>query len=184
MKTEGKNRWMIWAVVILAVMNVTTIITVLYQHKKAAKEVPVTETVLTMSENASVKYSGRYFRDELGLTMEQMNRFSEFNPQFRQKVRAINLSLSRKRQEMLSEMSATVCDTAKLDMLSDSIGYLHASLKKHTYNYYLDFRKICDEQQQEKLEKLFKEMFATDIQMGQYGKGGPNGRGRGRRPNN
>ena len=94
-----------------------------------------------------------------------MKMFSEFNPEFRQKVMAINRNLEIKRKEMLAEMSKKNCDTNRLNLLSDSIGYLHAGLKKQTYLYYMNFKRICNEEQQEKLEQLFGEMFSSDVQM-------------------
>ena len=39
--------------------------------------------------------------------------------------------------------------------------------------YYLNFKNICNQEQQKKLEQLFGEMFNSDIQMGQNGRGGP-----------
>ncbi len=38
MKTENKYRWMIWAIVILAVMNIATIITVIYNRNRTGNE--------------------------------------------------------------------------------------------------------------------------------------------------
>lgn len=85
---------------------------------------------------------------------------------------------------MLVEMAAKNCDTNRLNLLSDSIGYLHASLKKQTYLYYMNFKPLCNEQQQEKLEQLFGEMFSSDVQIGQNGRGGRKGRRFGRHTNN
>jgi len=175
---------MFWAIVALAVLNLTTILTIIYSRSQNGQVNAVPETGIIQSENASARFSGRYFRDQLGLNNEQMSRFKEFNPGFRQHVRDININLVHLRQQMLEEMSAPDSDTSKLDLLSDSVGYLHADLKKLTYRYYLDFKKICNKQQKEKLDQLFGEMFATDIHTGQYGPGGPYGRGRGRRFNN
>jgi hypothetical protein len=184
MKAVNKNNWMIWAIAVLAVMNLATLITVVYHRNKFIEKETVTIPDQIKSENNSVKYSGRYFRDELNLSNDQMRKFSEFNPEFRQKVMSINQSLDKKRQEMLVEMAEKNCDTNKLNLLSDSIGYLHASLKKQTYLYYMNFKRICNEQQQEKLEQLFGEMFSSDIQMGQHGRGGQGGRRYGRPPEN
>ena len=75
-------------------------------------------------------------------------------------------------------------DTTRLNMLSDSIGYLHANLKKETYMYYMNFKKMCDISQQQKLEQLFEEMFAGDVQTGQNGNGGQGGRRFGRQSDN
>lgn len=184
MKTENKSRWMVWAIAILAVMNIATIITVLYNKNQAGKEKVVIENNQTESETTSISYSGRWFRDQLNLNSEQMARFVEFNPDFRGTVRNINMHLNLLRQKMLSGMTAEKCDTIMLNILSDSIGILHSNLKKVTYKYYIDIKNICDKQQQEKLEQLFGGMFAGDDRMGQYGKGGQQGRRRGRPFNN
>ena len=176
MKTENRSRWMIWALAILVVMNLTTIITVIYNRNQLSENKPVTVPNPGMTESSSMRYSGRYFRDELGLSMEQMKKFSEFNPEFRQTVMAINRDMADKRNEMLKEMAQKNCDTNRLNALSDSIGYLHAALKKSTYMYYLNFKNICNEQQLTKLEQLFGEMFNNDIQMGQSGRGARGGK--------
>lgn len=184
MKTENKYTWMVWAIVVLGVMNIATILTVIHNRNQAAKEIIVAEGDQSMTEAGSTKYSGRWFRDELNLNREQMSVFVEFNPLFREQVRNINNNLNLFRDQMLSEMAAENCDTRKLNTLADSIGYLHANLKKVTYKYYLDIKNICDKQQQKKLEQLFSGMFASDGRMGQYGMDGPNGRRYGRRFNN
>jgi len=184
MKTENKSRWMAWAIVILAVMNIATIITVIYNTNQAGKEKVIVENNQAESETTSISYSGRWFRDQLNFSSEQMARFAEFNPGFRGNVREINMDLNLLRQKMLSGMTAEKCDTIRLNILSDSIGILHSNLKKATYKYYIDIKNICDRQQQEKLGQLFGGMFAGDGRMGQYGKGGQQGRRRGRPFNN
>jgi Spy/CpxP family protein refolding chaperone len=184
MKVINKNNWMVWAIAVLAVMNLTTLITVIYHRNKVVEQVAVITPYQSKSEYTSINYSGRYFRDELNLSNEQMNSFSEFNTAFRQKVMAINRNLYIKREEMLAEMAKQICDTNRLNLLSDSIGYLHASLKKQTYLYYMNFKNICTEQQQEKLKQLFGEMFSSDFQRRQQGRGGPGGRRFGRYTDN
>ena len=175
---------MVWAIVALALLNITTLITVVYHKNQIVERGVVATADSVKSENASVLYSGRYFRDELNLSNEQMSKFSQFNPEFRQEVRFINMKLAEKRQEMLVEMAEKNSDKDKLNMLSDSIGYLHASLKRVTYMYYLNFKNICNSEQQKKLELLFGEMFKNDVQMMQNGKGGPGGRRYGWRSKN
>lgn len=167
---------MIWAIIVLAVMNLTTLITLLYHKNKSDITGEAAQVEQSGSENASVKYSGRYFRDGLNLSSEQMKNFSEFNPVFRQNVSVINQSLNTLRRDMLDEMAKQNSDTNRLNNISDSIGYLHANLKKQTYQYYLNFKRICDEEQLLKLEQLFGEMFTSDAGMGQNGRGGQGGR--------
>ncbi len=181
MKPENRTRMMIWAIVVLAVLNITTILTIIYHRHEPRPDTIMPESGMTGGENSSVRFSGRWFRDELDLSAEQMNRFREFNPAFRQHVRDINLQLNDLRRLMLDEMSSPASDSARLNSLADSVGYLHADLKKHTYRYYMNFKDMCNMEQKEKLDNMFREMFAADVQTGRYGPGGPYGRGRGRR---
>ena len=171
METNSKYRWMIWAIAFLALMNIATILTVVFQRSKS-DTVITTDPIVIETENSSIKYSGRFFRDQLNLNKEQMNQFVRFNGEFRQHARDINRNLNRQRNQMLTELSADESDTDKLNRLSDSIGFLHSDLKKLTYNYYLNFKKICTPEQQENLELLFSGIFTNDLQMGQKGQGG------------
>jgi hypothetical protein len=183
MKAETKNRLMMWTIVLLALMNISTILTILYNRNQLEMGKTGNSLDQTKSENASVRFSGHFFRDQLGFDQQQMNRFHEFNPTFRNQVQSINTDLAGQRYRMLSEMSAVTVDTNRLNQLCDSIGFMHACLKKRTYQYFLDIKKICDQQQQEKLVQLFGEMFAGDMQTGHYGRG-QMGRRRGRQISN
>ena len=180
MKTDNKQSLMIWTIVILAVMNIATISTVLYNRSRAESgEAIVTETS-SQTDGTSIRYSGRYFREQLNFNNEQMAMFMEFNPLFRERVRSINNDLNLLRQQMLSEMAEKNCDSLRLSSLSDSIGYLHADLKKATCRYYLEIKGICDQHQQETLKQIFGGMFSGDLPKGRNGKGGEQGRHRGR----
>ena len=114
---------MIWAIALLAVMNITTILTIIYHRHETRPGINMPVSDITGGDNASVRFSGRWFRDELDLSAEQMNRFR-------------------------------------------------------------DFKDICNKEQKEKLDNMFGEIFAADIQTGRYGQGGLYGRGRGRWINN
>lgn len=171
MKAKNNKEWMVWAIISLAILNISTIITVVYQSNKTKQIQALPPTDQIQTESTSLQYSGRYFGDQLNLDEKQMNIYNEFNPDFRRQALDINVELNRKRNQMLTEMATKNYDTNYLNMLSDSIGFLHARLKKVTYRYYLDIKDICDQQQQEKLKILFNDMFTTDIPQGRNGNG-------------
>jgi hypothetical protein len=184
MKIENKHSLMVWAIVVLAVMNVSTLITVFYhQYQSNKNTVVVTSDPKQLEANAE-KFSGRYFRDQLNLSSEQMDKFREFNFIFRPEARAITIKLATMRKEMLVEMASAKSDTLKLNILSDSIGFFHSRLKRLTYKYYLDIKNICNKEQQLKLEQLVREMFINDSPMGFPGRGKMQGMGQGRYKNN
>lgn len=175
---------MAWAIVLLALMNISTIATIMYHKYLAGTTETNSVTDQKQLEADSEKFSGRYFRDQLDLNREQMEKFSRINPVFRPKARKITIELAEKRKQMLLEMAASKSDTLRLNALSDSIGRLHSDLKKVTYAYYLDLKTLCDQEQKSKLEQLFSEMFTNDAPMGYPGAGGQRGRQQGRRFNN
>lgn len=174
---------MVWAIVILAVLNLSTLVTIVYHQVQSRREEASAGQLPVVVESDAAKYSGRYFRDQLNLSPQQMNNFREFNPVFRRQAREINLELGRMRNDMLREMAAGNPDTVRLGELSDSIGMLHSTLKKITFRYYLDMKRICNHDQQAKLEQMFGEVFSNDMQMGYPGQGPGMGRGRGPRWN-
>jgi hypothetical protein len=180
-----KNRnWMVWAVIILAVMNISTIVTIFYNQKKENRNVTYTVPSEKNTDSDIEKFSGRFFRDRLNLDASQMDKFRQFNPGFRQNARDINVELSDKRNRMLSELASDKPDTNRLNSISDSIGRLHSELKQITCKYYLDIKCICDKEQNAQLELLFKEMFSNDNTLGQYGRGMQWGRQRKQMYNN
>ena len=187
MNTENKRNWMVWAIVALVVMNLSTLATILYHQNQSKVPSGDSAKLQQQLETDAEKFSGRYFRDKLKLDGEQMDKFREINPVFRQQARAITIELSSKRKQMLEEMTAAKSDTNKLNALSDSIGLLHSNLKKLTYKYYLDIKTICTIEQQKQLEQLFSDMFTNDAPMGFPGRGGQGfhgGRQQGKRLNN
>jgi hypothetical protein len=184
MKAEKKYAMMVWAIIILAIMNISTLATILYHQYQSEGRETQTAQEQQQLEVDSEKFSGRYFHDKLNLSRGQMERFREFNPLFRQQAKAISIELSERRKQMLIEMANVKSDTNRLNILSDSIGVLHGNLKRLTYKYYLDMKGICNIEQQNQLELLFREMFINDISMGFPGRGGSGGGQHGRRFNN
>ncbi len=175
MKTDNKYSTLVWAVVLLAVLNISTLATIMYHKYQSDKSDTISATDKQQLESDSEKFSGRYFRDQLNLSGEQMDKFKEINPAFRLKARNITIELAEKRKQMLIEMSGEKGDTLRLNALSDSIGQLHSDLKRITYRYYMEIKSICDQEQQKKLEQIFGEMFTNDLPMGYPGKGGQRG---------
>jgi hypothetical protein len=171
MKSNNKQTLMVWAIIVLFVLNVSTWITIVYHQVQASKMQNGNSITNAKPELNTEKFSGRYFRDQLNLSSEQMSKFREFNHPFRMKAREITFELAEKRKTMLLEMVAPKSDTTKLNVLSDSIGMLHSELKKISFKYYLNIKAMCSKEQQIKLEQLFSDMFSNDAPMTFPGRG-------------
>jgi Spy/CpxP family protein refolding chaperone len=158
-------------------MNVSAIVTILSNKRQENKSEEISKSMVTnIQSGPSMQYSGRWFRDELQLTPEQRKEFSRFNPVFRQKLRTINIGLSEEREKILDELTKETSDTVLLNNLSDSIGQLHSELKKVTYAYFLEFKRICTPEQEEKLHSIFKNMFEVETPAAGPGQGMKHGR--------
>lgn len=163
--TEKRQSILILTVVALIILNISTLGTILYQrHREVKKSQETGQEGMTMKGQEN--FSGRYFRERLNLSNEQMNEFQKFNPGFRKEAREINARLMELRSRMLEEMAKKESDINILNSLSDSIGLFHSSLKKITFRYYLNLKNICTDSQEQQLEELFTETFSSDVQRG------------------
>lgn len=174
---------LVWTIVALIVLNISTIATLLFHRFNNDRSAEVKAYNGPGIDNSQEKFSGRYFRDYLGLTLEQMSRFHEFNPAFREKAREINIRLSTLRGKMLEELSSGNPNNDILDRLADSIGYEHSELKKITSGYYLNLRSICTPDQQLRLRDLFSDVLRSDGPAGNPDRQGRQYRYRGGRQN-
>jgi hypothetical protein len=171
MRTERNHSWLLWAVVALAVLNLSTLGTIFYQrfnyNKKLKEQALQSSSVIP----AGMGFGRNYFIEPLGLSPEQLNEFHKFDPEFSENVIAVNYRLSELRNEMISEMTKPEYNAERLNELSDLIGAEHSTLKKLTYKYYLDIRSICKSQQQKTLDTVFAATLMNDRNPGYRGRG-------------
>lgn len=154
-----KIKWLVWAIIVLFLMNAVTLGTIIYHNYKQEQQVDTISTVSSFSGNP---INGRFFRQTLGFDNEQMSVFQEANQQFRPQTMALTLSIDSLKTEMFAEMKKQEPDTMKLNKLSKEIGDRHAQLKEETYRFYLKLKAVCTEQQQLQLEKVFEPLFINE----------------------
>jgi Spy/CpxP family protein refolding chaperone len=180
MKAENKHRLMVWGLVVLAIMNLSTLGTILYHTWRSEKPGINAASKQPQLEANTENFSGRFFRDKLNLDREQMDKFREFNRNYRPKAYDLTISLSKLRGNMLDEMEKANPDIAKLNELARKIGDAHTELKIITYEYYLNIKSICTPDQQVILKDLFRSIFQADARLSYPGREGKEGMGRGR----
>jgi hypothetical protein len=175
---KNTSRILIYAVIFLAVLNVATFISIGINIRNSNKELPQASSVeIKTAQN----FNGRYFRDQLQLSPKQMDQFRVINDQFRFNARRINNELIILRAKMMDEMKQASADTVKLSLQSDSIGILHADLKKFTYEYYMGIKGICFEKQIPELDNIFEQFFKSSEHYHGRGQGNQRqGKGQGR----
>jgi Spy/CpxP family protein refolding chaperone len=177
MKKMSKIKILVWIVIILIAINLATIISgIVYSSKSKRVEAGITD----------VPFSKRseYFHQQLGLTREQRDHFTELNREFNRDGRLITNRMNSLRLEMVREMAKTDPDRERLDQICDDIGALHTRLKGATVEYYLEMKDVCDSDQQDRLNVLFEIMLDSEGNMERIREGylrqGRMMRGRGR----
>lgn len=169
----NKHTILIWSVVILVILNVSTIATIVYHnyHEKIENQNIVLDT---QGQNP---LNGRYFRQTIGFNDSQMEVFREVNCKFRPNANTIILRIDSLKNEMFAEIKKPVSDTIKLNVLAIETGKLHAELKQETNGFYLKIKAVCTPVQLEKLQNAFSPLFRNEPCQGNGQ--GSHGRGRG-----
>lgn len=162
MKTETKHRALIWAIVILAATNLSTLGS-FYYHRLT--ELNAEKKIQEEQTNIPGDRRTRFFKDELNLDDNQLDEFRDINRNFNRTARSIEANLSLLREDLIKELGAQNPDTVRLNELASEIGDNHRELKEITSAFYLKMKKICTPEQQLKLHSIFQSMLNKDSQV-------------------
>lgn len=162
MRADPKYRTLVWIIVILVATNLSTIGS-FYYHRltelKAEKARQEEQTTIPGDQRT------RFFRDELSLNDTQLDEFRDINRTFNRTARGIEMNLVTLREDLINELGAQNPDSIRLEKLADEIGENHRELKQVTAKFYLNMRKICTADQQQKLHSIFQSMLNKDSQV-------------------
>jgi Spy/CpxP family protein refolding chaperone len=169
MNSNTKYRLLIWVIVILVATNLSTIGSFYYHRFSEAKETKQDDRNTIPGEQRT-----RLFRDQLNLNDEQLDQFRNINRTFNRTARDIEMDLAQLRTDMINELGAQKPDSVRLEQMALEIGNKHRELKQVTITFYLDMKKICTSQQQEKLHGIFQRMLNKEslVNLPQPGKKG------------
>lgn len=171
----NKSKILTWVIVLLVVLNLSTIASIFYHHIQEKKLSAETIQIEGQAIN------GRFIRDNVGYNDEQLKAFREANLSFRPVARQIIIQIDSLKNEMFRELQKPVSDTLKLKSTSKQVGDLHGQLKEKTFEYYLKLKAFSTGEQLVKLEKIFTPLFnnvGTNMRPGMQGSGPGKGMGR------
>lgn len=151
----NKIKLLTWAVVLLVVLNLTTIATIFYHNynENAKKE------IIVLGTESNNRLDGQFFRQTIGFNNSQMMTFREAHQEFQPKANEIILRIDSLKKEMFLELKKVKSDTVKLNNLSLETGALHAQLKRETNRFYLKIKMVCTPHQIEQLQTTFTPLF-------------------------
>jgi Spy/CpxP family protein refolding chaperone len=175
MMPNTKYRILIWIIVILVATNLSTISS-FYYHR-----IMETKTIQTKQDEETAiqgEQRTRFFRDQLNLNAEQLDKFRDINRAFNRTAKGIEMNLARLREDLVNELGKQNPDSTLLNQMAIEVGNNHRELKQVTTNFYLDMKKICTTEQQAKLHEIFQSMLNKDNQINLPQPGNQGGRWR------
>jgi len=166
MKTELKSRILIWSVILLALLNISTIVTIIVSNRANPTD---SESIVIDPESSPL--NGRYLKQELDFDHEQIAIFRDKSREFRQSANGVIEKMNKSKFLLYEEIRSEIPDRLKTKEYSDSIGRAHSQLKELTVDLYLEIRKCCTGEQAANLEKIFAPLFRDNPQMRGAGQG-------------
>lgn len=162
MKSESKNKILIWLIVILLAINISTVASLYFYTKCSEKPLEMTEIVQIDRQAES---GARQFREKLNLDADQVIQFRDINREFNRTANRITRQLEFLRIDMVTELGKQDTDRERIGEINKEFGQVHEQLKNLTSDYYLQMKALCNEEQQQKLYDLFRGMVETEEQM-------------------
>ncbi len=168
MMKKPTYRSLVWIIAILIATNLSMGISFLY-HKQQDKK------FMNQIEEAAIKVPSerrtRFFREQLNLDSGQLTQFRELNRSYNKTAWQISHQLEVLRREMVQELGRENSNKKVLKSISSQIGELHSELKDKTIDYYLEMKKVCNEEQRNKLNEIFISMLKKneDVSLPKYG---------------
>jgi Spy/CpxP family protein refolding chaperone len=159
----NKTRILQWLVALLILLNLSTIASLLYHNYQEKTD----NEVLVFDVGSESRLNGRYFRQTLGFSNDQMDAFREANRSFQPKANMIIFSIDSLKNNIFIELKKENPDTTALRQLSEKIGNQHADLKKATNLFYLKIKTVCTSAQKEQLNEVFSPLFTNKYTGGQ-----------------
>ena len=151
-----KKRFLILVIAVLVIINISALVTIYYNSKIQEKRI---EKINLQKERIRKIGMYRFFRDELNLSEDQFQEFKSINQFYMNNTHDIGLKLKENKLLMMSEIANKNPNIKNLDSIANEIGHLHYELKLNTINHFIELKDICNDQQQEILQKMFMQMI-------------------------
>ncbi len=162
-----KNKLTVFTIVLLVLFNVTTL--AIIWSDRIRPPVQPEGVPLAAQRTRSVMF----IKNELGLNNEQVREYRKMRLQHRKHMRMLNGEILGLKKELLDQLFYDRIDEKKVEKILDSIGERQRQVERLTFDHFNDFKKLCGEGQQEKLRRLFGELFRPHDRPPQFERGRP-----------
>lgn len=158
-----KTNIFIWLVIALAILNISTIATILWHKSHFNYETKMHSEIPGLF--GPPKFPGWHLKEKLKFSGKQSEDFDLIRKDFHISARDIAKQMQKLRLNMLNELAKENIDTVVIYKYAQDIGNLHADLKKKTIKFYIDIKNICNPSQRDTLAFIFKHFIQTEDKM-------------------
>jgi periplasmic protein CpxP/Spy len=163
-----QKRYLIFVIVLLIIMNFGT----LFMLWIGRPSHPPANGRLVSPEHEKVRLE-QLLKVELGFDESQIEQYLKMRQEHRRQAQQLNDEIRQLKKAMFDEV---LQDNSQQE-LSDSLLTLaqekQAKLEQHTFQHFLDLKKLCKPEQQEHLKFLIHELFRQNSPPGMKNDGPP-----------
>jgi hypothetical protein len=146
------QRWLLFALVFLVLLNVATLSYVLFRDGKGTTGQPAAPPPGTGPESVSA-----FLANELGFTREQKLQLDRLRADHFAETQMLRENLRDLHEAFFSSWRPE--DAAKADSIGDAIGRKQAALELATHVHFRKIREICDPDQKERFDGIIGELL-------------------------
>ncbi len=156
MNQDFKIKLLVMAVIALALLNITTVVTILIQSPP--QEI---NTFGKMSDELPKDYKNHFFTYYLDLDSIQIEELASINTKYMSSKKDLSKSVGVLTMELANKIN-NGCTPKEENSYYDSLIQLHKKMKYENYVYYTELRKMCNPQQKIRLDKFFSSILCID----------------------
>ncbi len=152
MNRGNSQKWLIWGIVVLAVLNLASLSALWYVRLDHQAPPPPRE------RNASLE---DIIVHQVGLDPQQEAKFRELHLRHRQVKDSLENESYRLKEQLQNELFAVAPDTTKMATLANRIGGLEAEFERQVYRHFLELKALCRPDQYPKLEMVLNDLLSA-----------------------
>jgi len=156
-----KNRFTFWTIVILVILNISTISMLWFNQNKRIGVSP------QIREPRQDQRTLQFLQKELNLTDAQIKQYDQLRQAHGERTRPLVNDIRQLKKEMMDEIFNDEPDTIKAMQIADLIGKKQTELERITFKHLLDLKELCGKEQLGKLQGLMDEFFRRNPPQGQ-----------------
>lgn len=157
----AKKRFTLWTIILLVVLNISTI-SMLWLNQKNRPGVPPPLRALRQDQRTL-----QFLQKELNLTDAQIQQYDQLRQAHAHQTRGLINDIRGLKQKMMDEIFNDEPDSTKAMEIAGLIGEKQTEVERMTFNHFLDLKELCGKDQIGKLKGLIDEFFRSNPPPGQ-----------------